>query len=115
MSCFLGVGKSGPVAATPRPTPVPQPVVPTPTVPTPTPAPAAPSVPIITRPVVTALGKDTVQQIVGIRKAMVKAMTRAQEIPHFGYDDEVRFKTSFLAYISACMKVLIYLLCLVEL
>jgi 2-oxoisovalerate dehydrogenase E2 component (dihydrolipoyl transacylase) len=41
------------------------------------------------RPVVSALGNDTVQPIVGIRKAMVKAMTRAQEIPHFGYDDEI--------------------------
>jgi pyruvate/2-oxoglutarate dehydrogenase complex dihydrolipoamide acyltransferase (E2) component len=40
--------------------------------------------------VVTALGKDEVVPIVGIRKAMSKAMTRAQQIPHFGYDDEVR-------------------------
>lgn len=41
------------------------------------------------KPVVTALGKDQVVPIVGIRKAMTKAMTRAQQIPHFGYDDEV--------------------------
>jgi len=33
---------------------------------------------------------DRVEPITGIRKAMVKAMTRAQLVPHFGYDDEVR-------------------------
>jgi len=37
----------------------------------------------------SVLGEDKVEPITGIRKAMVKAMTRAQQIPHFGYDDEV--------------------------
>jgi len=37
----------------------------------------------------TVLAEDKVEKITGIRKAMVKAMTRAQQVPHFGYDDEV--------------------------
>jgi len=37
----------------------------------------------------SVVNEDKVQPITGIRKAMVKAMTRAQQIPHFGYDDEV--------------------------
>ena len=37
----------------------------------------------------SALNEDRVEPITGIRKAMAKAMTRAQQIPHFGYDDEV--------------------------
>lgn len=35
------------------------------------------------------ISEDRVEPITGIRKAMVKAMSRAQQIPHFGYDDEV--------------------------
>ena len=50
------------------------------------------------KPITMALGKDITEPIVGIRKAMAKAMTRAQQIPHFGYDDEVR-STLFLCSI----------------
>lgn len=32
---------------------------------------------------------DKVEDIKGIRKAMVKAMTEALAIPHFGYCDEI--------------------------
>ena len=37
----------------------------------------------------SVLNEDKVERITGIRKAMVKAMTRAVQVPHFGYDDEV--------------------------
>jgi len=37
------------------------------------------------------VGEDRVEKISGIAKAMVKAMTHAQQVPHFGYDDEVTF------------------------
>jgi len=35
------------------------------------------------------IGQDRTEQIKGIRKAMVKTMTAAQQIPPFGYYDEV--------------------------
>jgi len=41
------------------------------------PAPAPPS------------GKDYTEPIKGVRKVMVKTMTAAQKIPHFGYSDEI--------------------------
>jgi len=40
------------------------------------------------------LTDDRVEPITGIRKAMVKAMSRAQQVPHFRYDDEVRLGIS---------------------
>lgn len=87
--CVVKDDKPEPVPCVSVPPPSPtQQVKPSPQTP---PAAAAPS-----RPVVTALGKDTVQPIVGIRKAMSKAMARAQLIPHFGYDDEVITSPSFI-------------------
>lgn len=41
----------------------------------------------------TVLDQDRVEPITGIRKAMAKAMSHAQQVPHFGYDDEVRVGT----------------------
>lgn len=35
------------------------------------------------------LGQDKTEPVTGIRKAMAKAMIRAQAVPHFGYSDEV--------------------------
>ena len=35
------------------------------------------------------LGQDKTEPIIGIRKAMAKAMIRAQAVPHFCYSDEV--------------------------
>ena len=37
----------------------------------------------------SVLGEDRVEPVTGIRKAMVKVMKRAQQVPHFGYADEV--------------------------
>ena len=37
----------------------------------------------------SVVSEDRVERITGIGKAMVKAMTRAQQVPHFGYCDEV--------------------------
>jgi len=37
----------------------------------------------------SVVSEDRTEPITGIRKAMVKAMTKAQQIPHFGYVDEV--------------------------
>ena len=56
------------------------------------PSPAAPATERAAHPVkpaIAPLGKDSTVPIVGIRKAMSKAMVRALQIPHFGYDDEV--------------------------
>ncbi|XP_027014941.2 lipoamide acyltransferase component of branched-chain alpha-keto acid dehydrogenase complex, mitochondrial isoform X2 [Tachysurus fulvidraco] len=43
--------------------------------------------PVIPRPVFT--GKDRTEPLKGFHKAMVKTMTAALKIPHFGYKDEV--------------------------
>lgn len=55
------------------------------------PAPAAPAPPPIPPrvPVRAVAGQDQTHPITGIRKAMTKAMTKANTIPHFGYKDEV--------------------------
>ncbi|XP_012697383.2 lipoamide acyltransferase component of branched-chain alpha-keto acid dehydrogenase complex, mitochondrial [Clupea harengus] len=58
--------------AKPKEKALPQPVVPLPTVP---------------RPVFT--GKDRTEPLKGFHKAMVKTMTAALKIPHFGYCDEM--------------------------
>ncbi|KAF7703105.1 lipoamide acyltransferase component of branched-chain alpha-keto acid dehydrogenase complex, mitochondrial [Silurus meridionalis] len=64
--------------------------------PPPTPPPAAKPkemkplsspIPAIPRPVFT--GKDRTEPLKGFHKAMVKTMTAALKIPHFGYKDEV--------------------------
>jgi len=47
----------------------------------------------------SVLSEDRVEPITGIRKAMVKAMSRAQQVPHFGYDDEVRRHQSSIQYL----------------
>lgn len=51
--------------------------------------PAAPTPAYIPRLEHAVLGKDKTEPITGIRKSMVKAMMRSQQIPHFGYNDEV--------------------------
>ena len=43
----------------------------------------------VSRPTPVVTGKDRTEPIRGIRKTMVKTMTQAQTIPHFGYCDEV--------------------------
>ncbi|XP_060796483.1 lipoamide acyltransferase component of branched-chain alpha-keto acid dehydrogenase complex, mitochondrial [Neoarius graeffei] len=43
--------------------------------------------PVVPRPVFT--GKDRTEPLKGFHKAMVKTMTAALKIPHFGYKDEV--------------------------
>ncbi|CAH1244089.1 DBT [Branchiostoma lanceolatum] len=53
---------------------------------TPPPPPPKP-LPVVAVP--TVVGEDRVEPIKGFRKAMVKSMTLAQSIPHFGYCDEV--------------------------
>uniref|UniRef100_A0A673WGD8 Dihydrolipoamide acetyltransferase component of pyruvate dehydrogenase complex n=1 Tax=Salmo trutta TaxID=8032 RepID=A0A673WGD8_SALTR len=50
------------------------------------PSPSVP-LPVISRPVFT--GKDSTEPLKGFHKAMVKTMTAALKIPHFGYKDEV--------------------------
>ena len=73
------------------PTPIPQaPIASPPSVPE-TSIPSKPIVekPIIKRPVVTAIKQDQTEPVKGITKAMVKAMTEALKIPHFGYKDEI--------------------------
>ncbi|XP_076847778.1 lipoamide acyltransferase component of branched-chain alpha-keto acid dehydrogenase complex, mitochondrial isoform X2 [Brachyhypopomus gauderio] len=50
-------------------------------------APPSVTTPIISRPVFT--GKDRTEPLKGFHKAMVKTMTAALKIPHFGYKDEV--------------------------
>ncbi|XP_060602359.1 lipoamide acyltransferase component of branched-chain alpha-keto acid dehydrogenase complex, mitochondrial-like [Ruditapes philippinarum] len=47
-----------------------------------------PEIDVTYRPL-SVLGKDHTEAIKGIRKAMVKTMTAAQAIPHFGYYDEI--------------------------
>uniref|UniRef100_A0A8C7W376 Dihydrolipoamide acetyltransferase component of pyruvate dehydrogenase complex n=1 Tax=Oncorhynchus mykiss TaxID=8022 RepID=A0A8C7W376_ONCMY len=51
------------------------------------PPPPAASLPVVSRPVFT--GKDSTEHLKGFHKAMVKTMTAALKIPHFGYKDEV--------------------------
>ena len=62
------------------------------TTPVTTPTPAPSQVPTPTPPVFIPTGQipaDKVEEIKGIRKAMVKAMIDALAIPHFGYCDEI--------------------------
>lgn len=67
-------------------------------------APPPPSSPPPPTPVVQSepktpvpqLTQDKVEPIVGMRKAMSKAMLRANQIPHFGYDDEASIQFSFV-------------------
>ncbi|XP_070563800.1 lipoamide acyltransferase component of branched-chain alpha-keto acid dehydrogenase complex, mitochondrial-like isoform X2 [Ptychodera flava] len=54
----------------------------------PTPKPK-PAVPIPTARPVTAVGKDNTVPIKGFQKVMVKTMIAANEVPHFGYCDEI--------------------------
>ncbi|XP_068243126.1 lipoamide acyltransferase component of branched-chain alpha-keto acid dehydrogenase complex, mitochondrial-like [Palaemon carinicauda] len=78
--------KSGAQAPKPKaaPTPAPPPPKPSrPAAPVPAPAPSLPpSMPVI-------LGQDKTEVIKGFQKAMVKSMTEAMKIPHFGYCDEI--------------------------
>jgi 2-oxoisovalerate dehydrogenase E2 component (dihydrolipoyl transacylase) len=77
-----------PCVTTPEPASFEKPVVvKQPTMATPTVGPAMTT--ILPRIEFTTLGKDKVEPVTGIRKAMVKAMTRAQVVPLFGYDDEI--------------------------
>jgi len=52
------------------------------------------------------LNEDRVEPITGIRKAMVKAMSRAQTVPHFGYDDEVRLVLNVT--FSSCVELALF-------
>ncbi|CAH1773663.1 unnamed protein product [Owenia fusiformis] len=68
-----------------QPSAPPQPAVPS-TAPTPS---AAKPPPPLKRPAPVVLGKDKTEPLKGVRKAMVKTMTIANAIPHFGYCDEI--------------------------
>ncbi|XP_066979505.1 lipoamide acyltransferase component of branched-chain alpha-keto acid dehydrogenase complex, mitochondrial [Macrobrachium rosenbergii] len=70
--------KAAPAAAPPPPKPS-RPAAPTPPAAPPT---LPPSMPVI-------LGQDKTEVIKGFQKAMVKSMTEAMKIPHFGYCDEI--------------------------
>jgi len=54
----------------------------------------------VARVKLSVVTEDRVERITGIRKAMVKAMTRAQQVPHFGYDDEVTIGIATLSLMS---------------
>ena len=69
------------LAAPPKPT---APAATQPSKPKAIPTPAAPVRP---SPIIDL--KDRTEPIKGLRKAMVKMMTEAQNIPHFGYCDEI--------------------------
>ncbi|XP_022097241.1 lipoamide acyltransferase component of branched-chain alpha-keto acid dehydrogenase complex, mitochondrial-like isoform X2 [Acanthaster planci] len=87
---YLDMVKSGATTAASAP-PKPPPLIPQapPSPPPPTPPsvtlPVPPSRPF--EPVV--VGQDRTEPIRGIKKAMVKTMTAANQIPHFGYCDEI--------------------------
>ncbi|KAA0712152.1 DBT protein [Triplophysa tibetana] len=66
--------------------PPPAPAVPSAPAKPKTPAPSIPT-PVIPKPVFT--GKDRTEPVKGFQKAMVKTMSSALKIPHFGYCDEV--------------------------
>ena len=62
--------------------------------PTTTTAPRAPVMPAPTPPpIVQPVLEDRTEPITGYKKAMVKAMTNALKIPHFGFSDEVILNT----------------------
>eukprot|EP00062_Callorhinchus_milii_P017266 gi/632969465/ref/XP_007901103.1/ PREDICTED: lipoamide acyltransferase component of branched-chain alpha-keto acid dehydrogenase complex, mitochondrial [Callorhinchus milii] len=60
---------------------------PSPEIRPPSPSPARPAVPCIPTPTFT--GKDRTEPVKGFQKAMLKTMSAALKIPHFGYCDEV--------------------------
>ncbi|XP_038068337.1 lipoamide acyltransferase component of branched-chain alpha-keto acid dehydrogenase complex, mitochondrial-like isoform X2 [Patiria miniata] len=74
------------ISAPPKPPP-PTPQAP-PSLP-PTPPPIAPPVPPPRPLEPVVVGQDRTEPIRGIKKAMVKTMTAANQIPHFGYCDEI--------------------------
>ncbi|XP_022097242.1 lipoamide acyltransferase component of branched-chain alpha-keto acid dehydrogenase complex, mitochondrial-like isoform X3 [Acanthaster planci] len=88
---YLDMVKSGATTAASAAPPKPPPLIPQapPSPPPPTPPsvtlPVPPSRPF--EPVV--VGQDRTEPIRGIKKAMVKTMTAANQIPHFGYCDEI--------------------------
>ena len=53
----------------------------------------------------SVLAEDRVEPITGIRKAMVKTMTRAQQVPHFGYADEV-LTCHVIITLTTCVELL---------
>ncbi|XP_056379324.1 lipoamide acyltransferase component of branched-chain alpha-keto acid dehydrogenase complex, mitochondrial isoform X3 [Hyla sarda] len=55
----------------------------------PSPKETAPSIPVFISKPITFSGKDVTEPLKGFHKAMVKTMTAALKIPHFGYCDEV--------------------------
>ncbi|XP_064625615.1 lipoamide acyltransferase component of branched-chain alpha-keto acid dehydrogenase complex, mitochondrial-like [Lineus longissimus] len=77
----------GPTAVAPAPTTTPS--IAAPARPSSTPAPAPPITAPVARPAAVILSEDKMVPVRGIKKAMVKTMTLAQTIPHFGYCDEV--------------------------
>ena len=55
----------------------------------PTPQTVKPAAPPVPRAPPAPVGQDRTVPLKGVTKAMVKAMTEALKIPHFGYCDEV--------------------------
>lgn len=79
---FIQTGSAPTRVAAPAPTPRAAPVPASP------PPAAATPPPVIRRPVI-AEGKDRVEPLKGMVKAMSKSMAEALKIPHFGYYDEI--------------------------
>jgi 2-oxoisovalerate dehydrogenase E2 component (dihydrolipoyl transacylase) len=78
-----GLAAAAPALAVHTPSPQPAAAV-QPTTPA-----APPKLAPIARPALVNLGEDRKVSVRGIKKAMVKTMTAAQAIPHFGYCDEI--------------------------
>ncbi|RUS85142.1 hypothetical protein EGW08_007106 [Elysia chlorotica] len=77
-----------------RPAPPAAPAPPSPAMPpspphAPTPQTLKPAAPPVRRAPAAPVGQDRTVQLKGVTKAMVRAMTEALKIPHFGYGDEV--------------------------
>ncbi|XP_076055513.1 dihydrolipoamide branched chain transacylase E2 [Oratosquilla oratoria] len=82
---FIENQKSGVTPAKPAPLPAPRPV----TIKAPAAQPTPPRQPILPPSMPVILGEDKTEAIKGFKKAMVKTMTVAMSIPHFGYCDEI--------------------------
>jgi hypothetical protein len=55
----------------------------------------------------SVLANDKTEPIVGIRKVMVKAMSRAWLVPHFGYNDEVKILRTWQLIQLSCKFTLV--------
>ncbi|KAK7078058.1 hypothetical protein SK128_019015, partial [Halocaridina rubra] len=85
---YLEAKKSGVAPPSPKvPQPIPHAPIGKPT--TPTLAPTPPITPTLPPSMPVVLGQDKTEPVKGFQKVMVKTMTEALKIPHFGYCDEI--------------------------